>query len=208
MSLFLIRHGETKFNVAGRFQGQNDSGLTERGVLQARANAVEIARRSGQATNLHFVSSPLGRTLKTSQLVCEVLGFPFAQVQTDDRLKEMHYGAWQGMTEFEIDQEYPGLWAARNKQPDTFKIPGDGESYNDLYHRIDDWLDETRALWDGEATWIVVSHGGTGSVIRGRYLGLTTQETRNLPRPHACIYEFKGGTISEHVTGTDHTARP
>jgi len=200
MPLFLVRHGETEFNVLGRFQGQNDSPLTDRGVEQARANAAAIARQITDTSDVHFVSSPLGRTLATSRLLCAAIGIPFENVQTDDRLKEMHYGAWQGMTELEIDQEYPGLWAARDANPDTFVIPGGGESYLHLTRRADDWIADTRPDWESDQVWIVVSHGGTGSVLRGRYLDMTTAELRRLARPHACVYEFHNGQIIEHVT--------
>lgn len=198
MPLFLFRHGETVFNVAGRFQGQNDSPLTDRGISQARTNASRLSALIKDSKHIHFVSSPLGRTLKTSEHICHILGLDTAAIQTDKRLMEMNYGAWQGLTVAEIEQEYPGLWAQRNAEPDTFKIPGNGESYEDVNKRIDDWLSETRNAWDQDRVWIVVSHGGTGSVIRGRYLGLSTQETRGLERPHDCFYEFKDHTIAEH----------
>lgn len=200
MPLFLVRHGETEFNVAGRFQGQNDSALTDKGIQQARANASAIAQQITDVDAVHFVSSPLGRTLATSRLICDVIGIPFERVKTDDRLKEMHFGAWQGMTELEINQEYPGQWDLHHAGPDDFAIPGGGESYLNLTRRVDDWIGDTRTEWESNKVWIAVSHGCTGSVIRGRYSGLNTEKLRLLARPHACVYEFRDATIAEHIT--------
>jgi len=197
--LYLLRHGETVDNVAGRFQGQNDSELTEVGRQQARDNGRVLNSLIAPATDLKFVSSPLGRTQKTSRIICTRLGRLFDSVETDPRLMEMHYGAWQGMTEFEIEQEYPGQWESWNRQPATYPIPGGGESYDQLFQRVDDWLEDTGVHWQGEAAWIAVSHGGIGSVICGRYLGLPLAEMRQLARPHDRFYELHKGQITTHA---------
>jgi broad specificity phosphatase PhoE len=198
MPLYLLRHGETVFNVAGRYQGQNDSDLTPRGIQQARNNGCVLSALLNDLTNVQFVSSPLGRTLKTSEIICETLGVDFNSVTTDDRVMEMNYGAWQGMTDLEIEHEYPGFSTRRLKNPSTFNIPGGGESYNDLIARVDSWLDHTREYWESDRVWVVVSHGGTGSVIRGRYLGLDVPQIRALPRPHDQFYELRHGQIRVH----------
>ncbi len=198
MPLFLLRHGETVFNVAGRYQGQNDSELTKNGLRQARQNGQLLAELIEDTKHVHFVSSPLGRTLVTSEIICKALGIGFEDIRTDDRLMEMNYGAWQGMTAAEIDQEYPGQWQTRVDNPADFVIPGGGESYDALSARVDGWLDETRKHWDGDAVWIAVSHGGTGSVVRGRYLGLDVHEIRALDRPHDQFFELSNGQVILH----------
>jgi len=96
MPLFLLRHGQTVFNVAGRYQGQNDSNLTEIGVQQARRNGEILAARINDISRLHFVSSPLGRTLATSELICKTLGIDGHDVRSlarpHDQLFELGNG--------------------------------------------------------------------------------------------------------------------
>jgi len=198
MPLFLLRHGETVFNVAGRYQGQNDSELTKKGEQQVRQNGGVLSELIGDVSRVHFISSPLGRTLATSEIICKTLGIQFDTIHTDPRLMEMNYGSWQGLSEVEIDQEYPGLWEKRDADPAAFVIPGGGESYDDLFARVDGWLKETCRFWDNGAVWIAVSHGGTGSVIRGRYLGLDVHDIRALERPHDKLYELGNGDVISH----------
>jgi len=198
MPLFLLRHGETLFNVEGRYQGQNDSELTKNGEQQALQNSKMLTELISDISQIHFVSSPLGRTLATSEIICKTLGIHFNTIQTDPRLMEIKFGAWQEMTQFEIENEYPGQWEQHIAGPTSFVIPGGGESYDDLFARVDDWLDDTGKFWAGDAIWVAVSHGLLGSVIRGRYLGLDVHNIRTLERPHDKIYELGNGHVTSH----------
>jgi len=198
MPLFLLRHGETLLNVKNRYQGQSDSDLTETGIGQARANGGLLADLIADTSQVHFVSSPLGRTLATSEIICKTLGIHFDTIQTDPRLMEIKFGAWQEMTEFEIEGEYSGQWEQHLTGPTRFTVPGGGESYDDLFARVDDWLDDTGKFWAGDTIWIAVSHGLLGSVIRGRYLGFDVQNIRALERPHDKIYELGNGRVISH----------
>jgi len=111
---------------------------------------------------------------------------------------EINFGSWQGMTGTEIDNEYPGLWDQRSADPLGFVIPGGGENYDDLFTRVDSWLEDTQKFWDGEAVWIAVSHGEIGSVIRGRYLDLNIHEIRALNDSHELFFELWNGQIISH----------
>ena len=196
MPLYLIRHGETEFNVAGRYQGQNDSPLTANGIAQAHRNGQVLADLLAGKTGVHFVASPLGRTMDTATIICKEMGIDPASIETDDRLKEMHYGAWQGMTALEIEHEYPGQWDLRTNNIAEYDIPGGGESYNAMIARVNGWLTNTQAEWEGDEVWIVVSHGGTGSVIRGAYTDLDIAAMRALPLPQDLFYKLHGGGIT------------
>jgi broad specificity phosphatase PhoE len=199
--LYLLRHGETAFNVAGRYQGHNDSALTETGKQQARANGLILAGLIDDFSDVQFASSPLGRALETSRLICGVLGKDFSSVSSDERLKEMNYGAWQGLTVAEIEQEFPGQWEYRMKDPANYTMPGGGESYDDLFARVDGWMRDTAEYWDNGGTLVAISHGGTGSVIRGIYLGLDAHQVRALDRPHDQLYEIGDGQVISHGPG-------
>ena len=109
--IYLIRHGETEWNRAGRMQGQLDSPLTERGQTQARAVGETLAELTGGGDGLAMVASPLGRTMATATLIAEALGAK--DIAADERLMEMSWGDWDGLTHPEIEARSPGELARR-----------------------------------------------------------------------------------------------
>src|SRR5438128_11329663 len=94
--ILLARHGETIFNVEGRWQGQSDSPLTERGIAQSR----ELARALADEPIAAVYGSDLGRALNTAREVAELHTLC---VQTDIRLREIDTGAWTGKSRQEIE---------------------------------------------------------------------------------------------------------
>ncbi len=96
--LYLLRHGETEFNLEGRLQGQQDSPLTARGRAQARAHGALLKTLIAEPEAWRVVASPLGRTMDTARLACAELGLPEAAIETDPRLKEIAFGDWEGLT--------------------------------------------------------------------------------------------------------------
>ncbi len=187
--LYLLRHGETEFNVEGRLQGQQDSPLTARGHAQARAHGVLLETLIAVPEAWRVVASPLGRALHTARLACAALGLPEAAIETDPRLKEIAYGDWEGLTYDQIEASDPGNWAARQRGPWHFVVPG-GESYAMLAARAGAFLGEVRG------NTIVVSHGGTGRVLRGLYGRLTAPEIKTLEAPQNAIHRLAQGTIT------------
>lgn len=198
MPLYLLRHGETEFNVLGRFQGQNDSPLTELGFSQAQNNGRKLSEIITDKARLRIVCSPLSRAYKTSLIIGNSLGVENHHIQTDDRLLEINLGAWQGMTKREIKQQYRQEWSKRRQDPMDYQIEGGGESYRAVISRVDDWLAQTCEKWEGNESWVVVSHGVTGCIIRGQYLSLDIHETRALSRNHDWFYEIRQGKVITH----------
>src|SRR5262249_44458874 len=94
--ILLARHGETFFNVEGRWQGQSDSPLTPRGVEQARQLALAVADEPISAV----YSSDLGRATQTAQ---EIATAHRLNVIADARLREIDVGTWTGRTRSEIE---------------------------------------------------------------------------------------------------------
>lgn len=91
MLIFLVRHGQTDWNLEGRFQGQVDIPLNENGVLQAR-EAGKALKGFGLA---RVVSSPLRRARVTGELIAQICGAEFSG--TDERLIERHLGSYEGL---------------------------------------------------------------------------------------------------------------
>ena len=187
--LYLLRHGETEFNVAGRLQGQLDSPLTARGRAQARGHGALLKTLIAEPAAWRVVASPLGRTMDTARLACAELDLPETAIETDPRLKEIAYGEWEGQTYAEIEAYYPDQWAARERDPWGFVVPR-GESYAMVAARADAFLGEPRG------NTIVVSHGGTGRVLRGLYTRLAPEQIKTLEQPQDALHRLTQGTIA------------
>ncbi len=194
--LYLLRHGETEFNGEGRLQGPRDSPLTARGRAQARAHGALLKTLIAEPAAWRVVASPLGRTMDTARLACAELGLPEAAIETDPRLKEIAYGDWEGLTYDEAQTRYPDGWAARQRDRWGFVVPG-GESYEMVAVRAGAFLGEARG------NTIVVSHGGTGRVLRGLYGRLAPLEIKTLEQPQDAIHRLTQGTIARigHAAG-------
>ena len=188
-TLYLLRHGETEFNVEGRYQGQRDSPLTGRGRDQARRHGALLKTLIVEPEAWRVVASPLGRAMATARIVCAALGLPEDAIETDARLKEMAFGEWEGLTPAEIQARHPEAWAARCADRWHHLRPG-GESYALLAARVGGFLR------DAQGNAIVVGHGGAGRVLRGLYGRLSEAEILALDEPQDAIFRLTQGTVA------------
>ena len=115
--IYYIRHGETAWNAAGRFQGTQDIPLNDLGRTQAVTSggilADLIARHGHEASALPFVASPLGRARMTMELVRGALQLPHHDYALDDRLREIAFGQWEGLTLPEMERHDAATFASR-----------------------------------------------------------------------------------------------
>ncbi|MDM5233901.1 histidine phosphatase family protein [Lysinibacillus pakistanensis] len=91
-TIYLFRHGETEFNLQGRYQGELDSPLTEAGIQQVQQNARMLKSIIGNPQDWKIVSSPLGRAMQSAEIICETIGYDVQNVQQDKRLAELAVG--------------------------------------------------------------------------------------------------------------------
>ena len=154
--ILLARHGETVFNVEGRWQGQSDSPLTERGLAQAR----ELARALADEPIAAVYSSDLGRAVDTA---AEVARLHQLTVTTDPRLREIDTGAWTGKGRAEISVEFPGGLEAWATRPTGMRLP-DGETLAEAQRRVLAFFAE-RMLAHADETVVVISHGAITQTI-------------------------------------------
>jgi broad specificity phosphatase PhoE len=187
--LLLIRHGETRWNFEGRLQGRFDSPLTDRGVAQAEAFGRTL-RSLPDFASAEVVASPLGRARRTAEIICS--GGPVSSFRTEDRLREISLGSWDGLTREELNALRPGIFDGDSRYEWFFRSPG-GEAYDTFAARIGAWLSQT----DPSQPTVVVTHGIVSRVLRGIYAGLPRNIAISLPTPQDKIFLLSGGTIGE-----------
>jgi broad specificity phosphatase PhoE len=163
----LARHGETLFNVEGRWQGQSDSPLTARGLAQA----CELGRALKAEAITAVYSSDLGRAMQTA---FEVATLHWLTVQADVRLREIETGGFTHKNRAEIDAEFPGQRDTWAEAPATMRMPG-GETLLETQTRALEFFGE---IMPGHAdqTIVVISHGGIGQAILVNAMGGTVDD--------------------------------
>jgi probable phosphoglycerate mutase len=190
-TIYLLRHGETVWNCVGRFQGQQDSPLTARGIEQADQVA-RLLRDALCADDQPFRMqiSPLGRVRQTAERIQAEVRLPCV---SDNRLVEVTTGSWDGMTRFEIDTEFPGRLDGSDAFDWYFRAP-DGESFDEACRRAMSWIA------DVQHPTIAISHGLFGRILRGVHLGLSKREMLELPVPQDGFYRLHDGRC-DLITG-------
>jgi broad specificity phosphatase PhoE len=185
--LYYVRHGETDWNRDQRYQGQRDIPLNATGRSQAVRNGRALAETLGKdAAVIDYVASPLLRARETMELMRAELGLPPRGYRTDDRLREIHYGYWEGELWNELPAKDPQGFAAREADKWGWRPTG-GESYRDLSGRVAGWLREI------ERDAVVAAHGGVMRVIRGLILKLQPAEIFLLDVPQDKVLMVEAG---------------
>ncbi len=182
--LYILRHGQTEWNLLKKYQGQQDSPLTTLGRAQAVTQG-EILQRQLKGRKLPAFTSPLGRAAHTAELALLPLG---QQARHDSRLKEVHFGAWEGKTYLEVFGPQD-IDSAANRLELYFGAP-EGERFADIERRCRAFLNDL----DGES--LVITHGITSRILRGIWLGLPQEAVLDLPIGQGCVYHLHSG--AEH----------
>jgi broad specificity phosphatase PhoE len=190
VTILLLRHGETEWNLERRYQGRFDSPLTERGVGQARALGALLGVLP-EAAAAPIVASPQGRARRTAEIIREQLAAP-SEVRLDDRLRELSLGSWDGLTFGDIATRSPGIFDGDGRYEWYFRSP-DGESYDAFVARVAGWLRGQ----DQSSPVIVVAHGLVSRVLRGLYAGLPRADALTLPVPQDRVFRLSDGVIEE-----------
>lgn len=171
MLLYLMRHGETDWNVQRRIQGISGTPLNERGYLQARALAETL--RGKLVTAVY--SSHLLRARQTAGIIAETLGL---EVRPEPRLAELDQGELEGFTTEEIEARYNGFMEDWRNRPATLRMPG-GENLAELQERAWSALEDLRILHPDD-TIAAVSHNLAISAILCRALGIDLNGFRRI----------------------------
>lgn len=194
-TIYFLRHGETEWNALGRLQGTRDIPLNARGrgqAVHAAGVLADLFKRDGKdRAALPYVSSPLGRARQTMELVRGKLELPFADYSLDDRLREIGYGTWEGLTLAESQATDPEVYARRLADKWTV-APSGGETYAAVQLRMLDWYESL--LVDT----VAVAHGGTCRALMVA-LGLETPASAaELYIEQGAVYVFREGRLEKY----------
>ena len=179
-TIYLIRHGETLWNLNGRFQGQLDSDLSPLGYLQIEALRQHFANIPIDAV----YSSDLGRALKTAQAIGEPQGL---DVRKSPDLRERSFGIFEGLLRSEAEAKAPESYEAWSSGTFGEVVPG-GESRKTLCDRVLRGL-KNIALEHPNQTIAVITHGGVLGAL-WRWLEPERTEQHGFSIPNASISRF------------------
>jgi probable phosphoglycerate mutase len=194
--VYYVRHGLTDWNVQGRLQGQHDVPLNRKGRAQAvRCGELlrELFAHDGRGTHdCDYVSSPLVRASETMEIVRATLGLDPTGYSVDQRLAEIAFGQWEGLTLDEVLARDKDVIARRDADKWNF-LPPDGESYQQVARRVGAWFDSL-----GRDT-VVTAHGGTGRALIAHLGIVPQQEATHQPIEQGIIYVFADGRLSQYA---------
>lgn len=148
--MLVLRHGESEWNAAGRWQGQADIDLTDEGRRQAAAAALRLGTFDA------VIASDLRRAALTAAIISEIIGI--GPVVLDSRLREADVGPWEGLTHPEVEAGWPGF-LANHHRPDGFE-PYDAVAARGM-HAL---CDAAASCPGGEV--LAISHGGMIRALR------------------------------------------
>ncbi|MDI7385290.1 2,3-diphosphoglycerate-dependent phosphoglycerate mutase GpmB [Cronobacter dublinensis] len=171
LQVYLVRHGETQWNAERRIQGQSDSPLTEKGEHQA----MQVAQRAKALGITHIISSDLGRTRRTAEIIAQGCG---CDVILDARLRELDMGILERRHLDTLTDEEEG-WRRQlvNGTPGG-RIP-QGESMQEVSDRMHGALNACLELPEGSRP-LLVSHGMALGCLVSTILGLPAYAERRL----------------------------
>lgn len=197
--LLLVQHAETAWNVEGRYQGQTDVPLNEQGQRQAARLRPRLA---GEAIHSAYTSD-LCRASATAAAIAAGRGLP---VRSEQRLRELHFGAWEGLTYAQIHEAEPAVLAAWEANPEDCSPLG-GETLADLAVRLRSFLDELRQKVEASRTVLLVGHRGSLRLLLCLALGLPPRALWRFRLDAASVSELElhpGTAVLNRLNDTHH----
>jgi alpha-ribazole phosphatase len=187
--VIFIRHGQTEWNVTGRYQGQSDVKLTEEGKKQAEKLADNFPVAKVDA----IYASDLCRAMVTAETIANKFGL---KVQAEPAFRELSFGDWEGLTYQQIVDKWEEAMANFLQHPDILEIPG-GESFPAVQQRAMKRLNELIEKHDGQ-TIVVVAHGAV----------LRTMLTAALHMPLQYLWSIRQFNTAVNIVRYDSDANP
>ena len=148
-TIYIVRHGQTEWNLLGKTQGHGNSDLTPKGIEQAELLADSMTKYPID----YIYSSDLGRAYQTAEIIGNKLNI---DVEKTAALREMNFGTWEGRIIKDIIEEDPELYKMWRNEPHLAKIP-QGETLSQIKERTDAFIKEINEKYDGKHI-VLVTH--------------------------------------------------
>ncbi|MCL2792738.1 MAG: histidine phosphatase family protein [Spirochaetaceae bacterium] len=158
--LYLVRHGETTWNVEDKMQGVKDSPLTENGITHARALGQALKNSSMDISKIY--SSDLGRAFDTAKLIKEALEL---DIHKDERLRERNMGMFEGYSWDYVKEHFPEEFAKTVSDDNDYRIPG-GDTKGEYIEQVSSFLEYVGKQYEGEKILAVTHRGFIGFALR------------------------------------------
>lgn len=181
LNIYLLRHGETKWNADGnRYCGRTDLPLTEKGLQQAKAAGDKLKALTFSAV----YSSPLQRATTTARVAGRG-----EKITTDNRLIEIDFGNWEGKTKEEFISENKPLWDEWTQDPAITHAGGNGETAKQAVDRAKDFFNELISKHSA-GNILVVAHNGINRLYLAYQLEMPLRNYRKFFLDNANVSWF------------------
>ncbi len=197
MKVYLVRHGETDWNRLGKFQGQVDVALNDKGLAQAK----ETARAALGWGLTALYSSPLTRTMQVAGEIAGLTGLP---IIPDARLQEMDLGDVEGIKGPEMRSGWPEVHQTWRESPETVSMPG-GESLVQLEQRVWEAFQEIETSNGEDDNVGLVSHNFAIRALCGKLAGIPLTHFHRLELHLASVSVFHRGGLGWRLLGYNST---
>lgn len=176
MKIYIVRHGETQWNIEKRMQGWGNSNLTDLGIKQAT-----LLGKSLLPTDfIKVFSSPLGRAIDTTN---HIIGDRNLDITICEDFKEMGFGHWEGVNPSKLRLEYPeqysNFWSNAHKYS-----PAGGETFEAVHNRVISGIHYIASA-NQEGNILLVTHGMIIQVLLLHIKGLPLERLWDRPVVHA-----------------------
>jgi len=186
-TIYLLRHGQTEWNVEGRYQGQLNSPLTSLGREQAKQNAQKLQKYLN-INEVKLFASPLGRARETAEIIAKESGLESSKIIFEEDIQEVNYGIFEGQTKEYCKDVYAKAFTEREANKFTYVLEG-GESYENVFVRLKRWLSSV----EEEEVIVVVAHEMINRALRGIYCQLSNEKMLTLRQPNDVLIKLENG---------------
>lgn len=176
MEIYFVRHGQTDYNIQGKYYGKTDVSLNETGEKQAK----EMANFLEKISFDKIITSPLKRAYDTAKIIGEGRKI---SIEKEALLCEQDFGIFEGKTYIELQKEYPAQLRAWNEDFFYTELRG-GESVWQVRKRIDKFVEKLRKREEEQI--LLVAHKGSFGHFFASMLGLPLEGFWNFTFEQGC----------------------
>ncbi|WP_195938912.1 histidine phosphatase family protein [Romboutsia sp. 1001713B170131_170501_G6] len=197
-TFYIVRHGQTNWNILGKTQGHGNSDLTAKGEEQATC----LGEALKEYPIDYIYSSDLGRAIQTANLIGEKIG---VKVKETPALREMGFGVWEGLLIDEIKQDYLETYNTWRNEPHLVNIEG-GETLHLIKDRLEVFIKELNEKYNDKHI-LLVSHSVTVRVLLLAFLNSGMENIYRIKQDNTAlnIVEYRDyGPVIIKMNDTSH----